>query len=106
MSPTPAQMVGNWVTEGVQSGWPPPASGGWRGNLVIRADGTTTMNFTDGNIAPSRNGDWRLVGQNFSIIDREKTLWRATVTNTTQMGGDYDSGPAGAPGGSWSARRV
>jgi len=101
-----AELVGNWVTEGTQSGWSAPASGGWRGNLVLRANGTSRMNFTDGNVARARNGNWSLNGARFSLIDTEGTRWSAQVTSATALGGDYDSGPPGAAGGNWSARKV
>ena len=107
MALDPKNLVGNWTTSGTQHGWSHPASGAWKGNLVVRANGTTTMRFTDGNVAPSRPGDWSLNGQTFSILDSQGTRWKATVNGTgNQMGGDYDSGPAGAAGGGWSARKI
>ena len=65
------------------------------------------MNFTWGNIAPARGGNWSLNGNSFSIIDGQGTLWTATVNDTGgEMSGNYDSGPAGAAGGSWHAQKV
>jgi hypothetical protein len=104
-----AQIVGNWATEGVQFGWPPPASGAWKGNLVLRANMTSTMAFTSGNVAPTRDGDWSLSGTTVSIVDRFGTVWTANVgnpSNPVAMSGGYKSGPPAATDGSWSARRL
>ncbi|GAA0277196.1 hypothetical protein GCM10009127_17450 [Alteraurantiacibacter aestuarii] len=107
MALTNQSMVGNWVTHGNQEGWSYPASGQWKGNLVVSAGGTTTMRFTDGNIAPTRSGNWSLNGNKFSIIDTEGTRWMATVApNGSTMSGPYDSGPPGAGDGSWGARKL
>ena len=109
MSVEAKDLVGNWVTEGTQSGWssnPTGPSGGWRGTMVLRANGTSSMVFTDGNIAPSRNGDWSLSGTQFSIIDAFGTSWTGYVSSASAIGGDYDAGPAGAAGGTWRARKL
>jgi hypothetical protein len=69
---------------------------------------TTSMNFTSGNVAPSRSGNWSLNGTSFSIIDGQGSTWTATlnsVTNPTAMSGNYTAG-TGAQGGSWSARKL
>lgn len=103
------QLVGNWVTEGTQNGWSYPQSGAWKGNLVLRTNMTTSMKFTSGNVAPPRNGDWSLNGTTMSIIDAQGSTWTATINSTTQpsaMSGNYSAGPAGAQGGSWSARKL
>lgn len=111
MALNPTQLVGNWSTEGVQDGWssnPTGPSGAWKGNLVLRADMTSTMAFTQGNIAPTRNGDWSISGNMVSIIDGFATVWTADVgnpSNPVSMGGRYVSGPAGAAGGNWSAHK-
>lgn len=112
MSPTPNQLVGNWKTEGVQDGWSTPPlgpSGAWEGNLTLRADMTSTMNFTKGNIAPSRNGDWSLNGNTLSIIDSYGSQWSANFgnpSNPVNFGGRYVSGVPGAAGGSWNANKL
>lgn len=106
---TSKQLVGNWVTEGTQFGWTYPASGAWAGNLVLKANMTATIHFTKGNIAKTRNGNWSLNGQTLSIIDTEKTVWTATISNPNNpvnMSGQYDSGPQGAQDGSWQARKL
>lgn len=112
MSLNPTQLVGNWAMEGVQDGWssnPIGPSGAWGGNLVLRANMTSTMAFTSGNVAPTRNGDWSLRGTTVSIIDTFGTVWTANVgnpSNPVSMSGRYESGPPGAADGSWSARRL
>jgi len=103
------QLIGNWRTEGVQFGWPPPASGAWKGTLVLRADMTSTMTFTSGNVAPTRNGDWSISGTKVSIVDTFGTVWTANVgnpSNPVSMSGGYQSGPPGAADGSWSAQKL
>lgn len=106
------QLVGNWRTEGVQDGWssnPTGPSGAWKGNLVLRANMTSTMTFTSGNVAPTRNGDWSLSGTTVSIIDTFGTAWTANVgnpSNPVSMSGRYLSGPPGAADGSWGAQRL
>jgi hypothetical protein len=112
MALTPAQLVGNWRTEGVQDGWssnPTGPSGGWKGNLELRADMTSTMAFTEGNIAPTRDGDWSLNGNTVTIVDSYRTVWTANIgdpNNPVSMTGRYVSGPAGAAGGSWIAQKL
>lgn len=105
MSVTPQDLVGNWATEGNQEGWQYPASGAWKGNLTIRANGTTSMHFTAGNAGPARDGDWSLDGISFSIIDTIGTKWTARVYDARHMSGEYDS-PEGAGDGNWNARRI
>jgi len=103
------QLVGNWRTDGVQDGWSSNPSGAWKGNLVLRADMTSTMTFTSGNVAPTRNGDWSLSGTTVSIIDTFGTAWTANIgnpSNPVSMSGRYLSGPPGAADGSWGAQRL
>jgi hypothetical protein len=106
------QLVGNWGTQGVQDGWssnPTGPSGAWKGTLVLRANMTSTMVFTSGNIAPTRNGDWSLSGTTVSIMDTFGTVWTANVGNPSNpgsMSGSYQSGPQGAAGGNWSAQKL
>lgn len=100
-------VIGNWRTEGTQDGWSYPASGAWKGTLALKSNQDSQMVFTDGNVAPSRSGNWVLGNNRISIVDTQGTQWVGTVNSTcTQISGTYDSGPAGAAGGSWSARRV
>jgi hypothetical protein len=107
-----AQLVGNWRTEGVQDGWssnPTGPSGAWKGNLVLRTNMTSTMSFTQGNVAPSRNGDWSLSGSTVSIIDALGSQWTANVANPgnpVSMGARYVAGAPGAAGGSWGAEKL
>lgn len=108
MTLNPQQLVGNWQTEGVQSDWSPPVSGAWKGTLVLRANMTSTMGFTQGNMGRTRNGNWSLNGATLSIIDTQNTVWRAQVGNPgnpVSLSGNYQP-VAGASGGSWSARRL
>ena len=109
---TQNQLIGNWRTEGVQDGWSSPPigpSGAWKGTLVLRANMTSTMVFTSGNIAPSRNGDWNLNGNTLSVVDSYGSVWTANISNPanpSSMAGRYISGVPGAAGGNWSANRV
>lgn len=112
MALTSAQLAGNWRTEGVQSGWsssPHGTSGAWKGNLVLRANMTSTMAFTSGNVAPSRNGDWSLSGNTVSVIDAMGSIWTANIgnpANPVSMTGSYQSGSPGAAGGGWGAQKM
>lgn len=108
MAITPQEMVGTWMTSGVQDGWssnPHGPSGGWEGNLVLRANKTSSMKFTKGNIAPSRDGDWSLTGNKLTVVDSYGSVWTANVSNATNMAGQYKSGVPGAAGGGWNARK-
>ena len=111
MAITANQLVGNWTTEGVQDGWSSPPggpSGAWKGALVLRPDMTSTMSFTSGNVAPTRNGDWSISGNTISIIDRKGTVWKANIANPNNpvsMSGRYDA-PEGAGDGNWSAQKM
>ena len=112
MAISPNQLIGNWKTEGVQSGWGTPPlgpSGGWKGTLVLRADMSSKMVFTSGNVAPPRDGDWSLNGNTLSVIDSYGSVWTANISNPSNpsaMAGSYVSGVPGSAGGSWGATKV
>jgi hypothetical protein len=112
MSVSANQLIGNWKIEGVQSGWSSPPhgpSGAWKGTLVLRANMSSKMVFTSGNVAPSRDGDWSLNGNTLSVIDSMGSVWTANISNPSNpssMNGSYISGVPGAAGGSWGATKV
>lgn len=112
MPVTPAQLAGNWRTEGVQDGWssnPLGPSGAWKGTLVLRANMTSRMTFTSGNVAPARDGDWSLSGNTVTVIDAFGTVWTGAIgnpNNPVSLSGRYESGPPGAADGSWNAQKL